>query len=88
MRAIPTRFCGFLILSVYLAGCNSGYKSMPVSAAAQISISPASAMAGSPDFTSDSSRHPNGRFYNSAHNLSQAVWLVNGTDNVVPRQPL
>ena len=82
MRAIPTRFCGFLILSVYLAGCNSGYKSMPVSAAAQISISATSAIAGSPDFTLTITGS-NGQFYNSAHNLSQAVWLVNGTDNVL-----
>ena len=83
MRAIRTRFCGFLILSVYLAGCNSGYKSMPVSAAAQISIAPTSAAAGSPDFTLTITAS-NGQFYNSAHNLSQTVWLVNGTHNVVP----
>ena len=51
MRTIPTRFCGFLILSVYLAGCNSRYKSKPVPAAAQISISATGAIAGSPDFT-------------------------------------
>lgn len=79
MRAIPTRFCGFLILSVYLVGCNSGYKSKPVSAAAQISISATSASAGSPDFTLTITGS-NGLFYNS----SRAVWFVNGTDNVLP----
>ncbi len=83
MRAIPTGFCGFLILSVYLAGCNSGYKSKPVSAPAQISISATGAIAGSPDFTL-TIKNSNGQFYNSAHNLSQAVWLVNGADNVLP----
>ena len=56
---------------------------MPVSAAAQISISPTSAAAGSPDFTLTITAS-NGQFYNSAHNLSQAMWLVNGTNNVVP----
>jgi hypothetical protein len=79
MRAIPTRFCGFLILSVYLAGCNSGYKSKPVSAAAQISISATGAIAGSPDFTLTITES-NGQFYNS----SQAVWFVNGTSDVLP----
>jgi hypothetical protein len=83
VRAIPTGFCGFLILSIYIAGCNSGYKSMPVSAVAQISISPTSSMAGSPDLTLTITAS-NGQFYNSAHNLSQAVWLVNGSDTVVP----
>jgi hypothetical protein len=78
MRAIPTRFCGFLILSVYLAGCNSGYKSKPVSAA-HISISATGAIAGSPDF-SLTVTGSNGQFYNS----SQAVWFVNGTSNVLP----
>ncbi len=84
MRATPTRFCGFLILSVYLAGCNSGYKSKPVMAAAtQISISPTGAIAGSPDFTLTITGS-NGQFYNSTDNLSQAVWLVNGTNNALP----
>jgi hypothetical protein len=78
MRTIPTRFCGFLILSIYLAGCNSGYKSKPVSAAAQISISATSASAGSPDFTLTITGS-NGLFYNS----SRAVWFVNGTFNVL-----
>ena len=83
MRAIPTRFCGFLILSVYLAGCNSGYKPKPViSAALQISISATSAAAGSPDFTLTIASSF-GQFYNTADNLSQAVWLVNGSDNVL-----
>ena len=79
MRAIPTGFCGFLILSIYLVGCNSGYKSKPVSAVAQISISATSASAGSPDFTLTITGS-NGLFYNS----SRAVWFVNGTDNVLP----
>jgi hypothetical protein len=80
MRVITTRSCGFLILSVYLAGCGSGYKSRPVTAAAQISISTTSAMAGSPDLTLTIT---GGLFYNTTHNLSQAVWLVNGSDNVL-----
>jgi hypothetical protein len=82
MRAAQIAFCGFLILSVGLSGCNSGYKSKPISAAVQISISATSAPAGSPDFmlTITSS---NGQFYNAAHNLSQAIWVVNGTDNVL-----
>jgi hypothetical protein len=84
MRAIPTRFCGFLILSVYLAGCNSGYKSnASVGGGTQISISPTAAITGSPDFTLTITGS-NGQFYNSANNRSQAVWLVNGTDNVLP----
>jgi hypothetical protein len=78
MRAIPTRFCGFLILSVYLAGCNSGYKSKPVSAA-YISISATGAIAGSPDFTLTITGS-NGQFYNFSH----AVWFVNGTSDVLP----
>ena len=78
MRTVPTTCCGFLILSVYLAGCNSGYKSKPLSAA-QISISATGAMAGSPDFTLTITGS-NGLFYNSSH----AVWFVNGTDNVLP----
>ena len=40
-------------------------------------------MPGSPDFTLTITGS-NGQFYNSAHNLSQAVWFVNGTDNVLP----
>ena len=84
MRAIPTRFCGFLILSVYLAGCNSGYKvKASVGGGTQISISPTGAIAGSPDFTLTITGS-NGQFYNSPHNLSQAVWLVNGTNNALP----
>jgi hypothetical protein len=84
MRAIPTRFCGFLILSVYLAGCNSGYKVAAnyAGGGTQISISPTGAMAGSPDFTLTITGS-NGQFYNSTHNLSQAVWFVNGTGNVL-----
>ena len=81
MRTIPTRFCGFLILSVYLAGCNSGYKAKPLPGAAQISISATGARAGSPDFTLTIT---GGQFYSSAHSLSQAKWLVNGADNVLP----
>ena len=83
MRTMSTGFCGFLILSVYLAGCNSGYKPKPViSAALQISISATSAAAGSPDFTLTITSSV-GQFYNTADNLSQAVWLVNGSDNVL-----
>jgi hypothetical protein len=78
MRAIPTRFCGFLILSVYLAGCNSEYKSKPAPAA-RISISATGASAGSPDFTLTITAS-NGQFYNS----SQGVWFVNGTRDVLP----
>ena len=83
MRDIRTLALALPVLLVGLASCNSGYKSMPVSAAAQISISPTSAAAGSPDFTLTITAS-NGQFYNSAHNLSQAMWLVNGTNNVVP----
>jgi len=85
MRAIPTRFCGLLILSVYLAGCNSGYKVSGnyTGGGTQISISPTGAMAGSPDFTLTITGS-NGQFYNSAHNSSQAVWFVNGTGSVLP----
>jgi hypothetical protein len=82
MRAIQTQLLVLLLLVVGLAGCNSGYKSKPVSGAANISISVTSAMAGSPDLTLTITAS-NGQFYNAAHNLSQAVWLVNGSDNVL-----
>jgi hypothetical protein len=83
MRAIQTLFLALLLLVVGLAGCNSGYKSTPpVTAALKISISATSAMAGSPDLTLTITGS-NGLFYNAAQNLSQAVWLVNGTDNVL-----
>jgi hypothetical protein len=81
MRIKRTVFLALVVLFVGLAGC-SGYKSRPVTAAAQISISATSAMAGSPDLTLTITGS-NGVFYNAAHNLSQAVWLVNGSDNVL-----
>ena len=83
MRDIRTLLAALLVLVVGLAGCNSGYKPKPaISAALQISISATSAAAGSPDFTLTITSSF-GQFYNTAHNLSQAVWLVNGSDNVL-----
>jgi hypothetical protein len=83
MRDIRTLLLTLLVLMVGLAGCNSGYKPKPViSAALQISISATSAAAGSPDFTLTITSSF-GQFYNTADNLSQAVWLVNGSDNVL-----
>jgi hypothetical protein len=83
MRDIRTLLLTLLVLVVGLAGCNSGYKPKPVvSAALQISISATSAAAGSPDFTLTITSSF-GQFYNTADNFSQAVWLVNGSDNVL-----
>src|SRR5215467_4440284 len=81
MRATVTLFCGFLTVLAGLAGCGSGYRSKPTSTAL-ISVSATSAMAGSPDLTLTITA-TSGQFYDANHNLSQAVWFVNGTDNVL-----
>jgi hypothetical protein len=78
MKVIRTLLLAFLVLSIGLVGCNSGYKSTPIAAAVQISISATGAMAGSPDLTLTITS-TNGVFYNTAQNRSQAAWLVNGS---------
>lgn len=78
MKEIRTLFLALLILLIGLGGCNSGYKSTPVTAADQISISATGAMAGSPDLTLTITS-TNGMFYNTPQNRSQAAWLVNGS---------
>jgi hypothetical protein len=66
-----------MILLAGLAGCNSGYHPKPAS---EISVSPTSATAGSPDLTLTITGSNGQQFQNATHNRSQAFWSVNGTE--------
>jgi hypothetical protein len=79
MKARKTPWLGFLILLIGLGGCSTPGSS-PTPGSNSVTILPTNAVAGSPDVKQSIT---GSHFAGSRHNLSQAVWSVNGIDTLL-----
>lgn len=84
MKTRRTASLWFLVVTIGLGGCGStGSRSTGPPPSPSISISPFSAVAGSTDLTLTVTAIGGLTFFSEAHNKSDIVWSVNGSDTLL-----